>query len=622
MHATSPGIHSLHPASIIDSLELLSTTNMANNDDNSRRDRDRLEDNPFIAFRRFADSHVSSLLNTVFTLPATIASYNNVHQAREACLFKKSDNTQCDELRRIEGEIEGLRHHGQELYKAGEQQQLLSNAVELLRLDRHADELRKDIVGQDSVTEANPGSKELVQRVANQKGQEWGWDWSWGFPKPFDDDTHAEHLNTDPAKYQEQQLQSLRQVQAEAKRIFGEEAWTEATSTMASAMDSNPMFRSMVGPKEWDEFRKFLEGDGHLESRRRFESEEWQGTNSFSHANSDKYSPRALESDEEMRKTGVNWSEAWKELVRTEQTESQPTPREKRGRWRTTNEHQKRVPWADEDTNDEPSYEYAHDHEDQHDDPPTPKANQAKFPAPLETWNKSSQCTRSSDDQDIKKYLSEQLQQGRQFDLRGPDELQIGRTASGCAMTSDDEDIQKYISEQQQQGAKFGLRSSEESQNNGQCPRPSDDQDIQKYISEQLQRGRQFGLQASASSDVESTETELDAYDHLLTKPSTSAVAKANPFEEASSRLKPSILSTLTTTERSVAPDGSVTTKVVLKKRFADGREESSETVHTQRGQNMDRLRDQWSSNSAAHVGKPAATNEDEKKRGGWFWSN
>jgi hypothetical protein len=227
--------------------------------------------------------------------------------------------------------------------------------------------------------------------------------------------------------------------------------------------------------------------------------------------------------------------------------------------------------------------------------------------------------------QDIKKYMSEQLQQGRQFDLQGPDELQIKRTASGCPRTSDDENIQKYISEQQQQGAKFGLRSSEESQSNGttsQCPRPSDDQDIQKYMSEQLQRGRQFGLQASASPDAESTETELDAYDHLLTKPATSAVAKPNPFEEASSRLKPSILSTLTTTERSVAPDGSVTTKVVLKKRFADGREESSETVHTQRGQDMDRLRDQWSSNSAAHAGKPAATNEDEKKRGGWFWSN
>jgi hypothetical protein len=598
---------------------------MANNDDSSRRDRDRLEDNPFIAFRRFADSQVSSLLNTVFTLPATIASYNNVHQAREACLFKKVDSTQCDELRRLEGEIEGLRHQGQELYRAGELQQVLRKSEELMKLDRHADDLRKDIVGQDSVTEATSDSKELVQRVANQKGQEWGWDWSWGFPKPFDDDSHPDHQNSDPAKYREQQLQSLRQVQAEAKKMFGEQAWTEATSTMASAMDSNPMFRSMVGAKEWDEFRRFLEGDEHQESRRRFESEEWQGTNSSSRSNNDKYSPLALESDEEMQKTGVNWSEAWRELVRTEQTESQPTPRERRGRWRTGNEYPKRVPWADEGTSDEPSYEYAHDHEDQHDDPPTPKANKGRFTAPLERWNKSSQCTRSSDDEDIKQYLSEQLHQGRQFGLRGTDESQSEDTASQCPRPSDDEDIQKYISEQLQQGAKFGLRSSDESQNEGiasQCPRPSDDQDIQKYISEQLQQGGQFSLRGSDSPDAESTETELDAYDHLLTKPNTSTITKPNPFKESSNRLKPSILSTLTTTERSIAPDGSVTTKVVLKKRFADGREESSETVHTQRGQDMDHLRDQWSTSSAAHASKPAVTDESEKKTGGWFWSS
>jgi hypothetical protein len=84
---------------------------------------------------------------------------------------------------------------------------------------------------------------------------------------------------------------------------------------------------------------------------------------------------------------------------------------------------------------------------------------------------------------------------------------------------------------------------------------------------------------------------------------------------------KPSILSTLTTTERSVAPDGSVTTKVVLKKRFSDGREESSETVHTQRGHEMH----PW------HLDQPRAVSQSEKKdeeqdkekrRSGWFWSN
>ena len=37
----------------------------------------------------------------------------------------------------------------------------------------------------------------------------------------------------------------------------------------------------------------------------------------------------------------------------------------------------------------------------------------------------------------------------------------------------------------------------------------------------------------------------------------------------------------MTTTERTTLPDGRVYSRMVLKKRFADGREESSETVQT-----------------------------------------
>jgi hypothetical protein len=60
-------------------------------------------------------------------------------------------------------------------------------------------------------------------------------------------------------------------------------------------------------------------------------------------------------------------------------------------------------------------------------------------------------------------------------------------------------------------------------------------------------------------------------------------VGVERPASSTSSRLRaqalvlatPSILSTLTTTERHMAADGMVTTKTVLKKRFADGREET-----------------------------------------------
>jgi hypothetical protein len=63
-----------------------------------------------------------------------------------------------------------------------------------------------------------------------------------------------------------------------------------------------------------------------------------------------------------------------------------------------------------------------------------------------------------------------------------------------------------------------------------------------------------------------------------------------------------------------------VTTKVILKKRFADGREQSTETVHTQRGHE----RDPWVSSQMASA--PTSRTEDAqdkgKKWGGWFWSS
>ncbi|KAI9847963.1 MAG: hypothetical protein M1837_001480 [Sclerophora amabilis] len=90
-----------------------------------------------------------------------------------------------------------------------------------------------------------------------------------------------------------------------------------------------------------------------------------------------------------------------------------------------------------------------------------------------------------------------------------------------------------------------------------------------------------------------------------------------------------SIISTLTTTERTTAPDGSVQTKMVLKKRFADGRQECSETLHTS------------AAPASASAGKDAVPTIDEKrdasvvdaqqkkqerkqqqKKNGWFWSD
>ena len=86
---------------------------------------------------------------------------------------------------------------------------------------------------------------------------------------------------------------------------------------------------------------------------------------------------------------------------------------------------------------------------------------------------------------------------------------------------------------------------------------------------------------------------------------------------------KPSVISTLTTTERRRLPDGTVHTKMVLKKRFADGNEESSETVIMTPGTE---LHNQAQTMQAGGVRdepakKGVPEKKEEKSKKGWFWS-
>lgn len=117
--------------------------------------------------------------------------------------------------------------------------------------------------------------------------------------------------------------------------------------------------------------------------------------------------------------------------------------------------------------------------------------------------------------------------------------------------------------------------------------------------------------------------TELDMYDRFFgsQRPSSTGTARAatqsfanlqqeNHSSDTGNKL-PSILSTLTTTERTTLQDGSVHTKVVLKKRFSDGREESTETVHHQNAVRQ--------TQDAETIGKDRETKE--KNSSGWFWS-
>jgi len=114
--------------------------------------------------------------------------------------------------------------------------------------------------------------------------------------------------------------------------------------------------------------------------------------------------------------------------------------------------------------------------------------------------------------------------------------------------------------------------------------------------------------------------TELDAYERFL-GPTTYTPSNI-PREDNTSR--PSVLSTLTTTERTTHPDGTVTTKMVLKKRFADGREESSETVHTTQGHEhniLPQLQSEARVQQRVKQEEAPFKPDSEKKSKGWFWS-
>ena len=133
------------------------------------------------------------------------------------------------------------------------------------------------------------------------------------------------------------------------------------------------------------------------------------------------------------------------------------------------------------------------------------------------------------------------------------------------------------------------------------------------------------------------TLTELDMYERMLNLGNEGScesrnqhVAPAPPSSTDYERSEParatqtsSLISTLTTTERITMPDGSVRTKKVLKKRFADGSEESNESEELQAPQNSRRkdfLENAWN-RQASKEEQQDRPKSNEKKKGGWFWS-
>ncbi|KAF2096061.1 hypothetical protein NA57DRAFT_78833 [Rhizodiscina lignyota] len=95
-------------------------------------------------------------------------------------------------------------------------------------------------------------------------------------------------------------------------------------------------------------------------------------------------------------------------------------------------------------------------------------------------------------------------------------------------------------------------------------------------------------LVKSVFGDVQEppTETELDAYEEYFTRSEAEAdtppVSKQLSAPTGNDEIpKPSILGTLTRTERIINADGTITERTVLKESFANGRERTTETMKT-----------------------------------------
>ena len=125
----------------------------------------------------------------------------------------------------------------------------------------------------------------------------------------------------------------------------------------------------------------------------------------------------------------------------------------------------------------------------------------------------------------------------------------------------------------------------------------------------------------------EDEATELDLYSRVIehVNPTSGEATKSRILahlqrDSTASALDesymPSVLSTLTTTEKTTLKDGTTHTKVVLKRRFSDGREESTETVHTQNA-----MPEQLKFSKSNDTKKKDSKEINTKERKGWFWS-
>lgn len=128
----------------------------------------------------------------------------------------------------------------------------------------------------------------------------------------------------------------------------------------------------------------------------------------------------------------------------------------------------------------------------------------------------------------------------------------------------------------------------------------------------------------------EEPATELDLYEYFLgdrsstpahhTQRTQTTTQEIRDRPQQDTNEKPSIIATMTTSERTMLPDGTVITKKVLKKKFSDGTEETQETNDTT--PSMQARPPPVASNITAEGEAESKQIERVKgKKNNWFWS-
>ena len=548
----------------------------SNNNDNRSTDKpSKPEENPFISFRRFADEQVSSLLHTVLGLPSAIAAGNS---ERHQCPYSNR-NQQVNTMRR--GDIQaGRKEPDEEEDKIDRMLRELDEASE-----RGWRELQK------ALEDTEKGGKEDKDKDISQP-KTWEWHWNWSYPPQKDETENCDKRNMERWRG-DWEPSSRAGCEESGKRLNKEE--------MQDGEVGNPEVKTWHW--SWSYPPRSSDSNSHESSHNEEGAEDAQWTHPWHRHHP--YNPHwrndpALQMDQFFDNADKMFDEmfgVFTHMPRPQMMDSgflgavhylhynpySPLRLEEDSQLSKAG-----VPWRD-------AFE------------DLVRAERGQSLLSREELGKSNQTHHVDWMRGLWErgaFRRPQFQDWNTWNIKPANENEEARR-----MYPSFEPNEEHQEFDEHESYEYSYDHEDRRDDHHDPPTPRPD--------------------AHAESETNGPETELEAYERLIgpteitPQPAASTATAVTPTQSQSADPRPSILSTLTTTERTIQPDGTITTKMVLKKRFADGREESSETVHTQRGhgQSGQDADTAWGDMQSTQLPTPVKKPEKENKAGGWFWS-